>query len=141
VPFAGGLNAAIGPELVYLLDTDVAIDLQHNYVPAVTWFSPLAEPPTVPGLVVMELVQSARNKQEEKEALKLIATSPVVWPTEDDCNYALRLFTTYHLSHNLGLIDALIASCAIGLSATLYTFNVKHYRAVQALVTAQPYAK
>jgi predicted nucleic acid-binding protein len=48
---------------------------------------------------------------------------------------------TYHLSHNLGLLDTLIAACAIGRSATLCTFNVKHYRVVPGLLTAQPYPR
>jgi predicted nucleic acid-binding protein len=50
-------------------------------------------------------------------------------------------FVTYHLSHNLGLLDTLIAACAIGRSATLCTFNVKHYRVVPGLLTAQPYPR
>jgi predicted nucleic acid-binding protein len=50
-------------------------------------------------------------------------------------------FTAYHLSHGLGLLDALIAACAVGHSATLYTFNVKHYQVVPGLVTAQPYTR
>ena len=44
-------------------------------------------------------------------------------------------------AHGLGLLDALIAACAVGLSATLFTFNDKHYRVVPGLVTAQPYTR
>jgi predicted nucleic acid-binding protein len=73
--------------------------------------------------------------------MKLVAPLPVVWPTESDCKRALSDFTAYHLPHNLGLLDALIAACAIGLSATLCTFNVKHYRVVPGLLTAQPYKR
>ncbi|WP_238993732.1 hypothetical protein [Calothrix sp. PCC 6303] len=61
--------------------------------------------------------------------------------TEADCERALSDFTTYHLSNSLGLIDALIAACAVGRNLTLCTFNVKHYRVVPNLVTAQPYAR
>ena len=50
-------------------------------------------------------------------------------------------FTAFHLSHGLGLVDSLIAACAVGLSATLYTFNAKHYRVVPRLVIAQPYTR
>ena len=50
-------------------------------------------------------------------------------------------FAAYHLSDGLGLLDALIAACAVGRSATLHTFNEKHYRVVHALVTARPYAR
>jgi predicted nucleic acid-binding protein len=50
-------------------------------------------------------------------------------------------FTAYHLSHGLGLLDALIAACAIGRAATLLTFNAKHYKAVPGLVIAEPYTR
>jgi hypothetical protein len=48
-------------------------------------------------------------------------------------------FKAYHLSHRLGLLDSLIAACAIGLSAELCTFNIKQYRVVSGLTTIQPY--
>lgn len=126
---------------MYLLDTYILIDIQRGHAPALTWFASLADLPGIPDLVVMELVQDAQNAQQVRQALKLVAPLPVVWPTEADCNRALSDFTTYHLSQNLGLLDALIASCAVGLSATLCTFNVKHYRVVPGLVTAQPYIR
>lgn len=89
----------------------------------------------------MELIQDAQNFQQVKTVLKLIAPLPVIWPTQVDCQRALSDFTTYHLSHRLGLLDALIAACAVGLSATLCTFNVKHYRVVPGLILEQPYSK
>jgi predicted nucleic acid-binding protein len=76
-----------------------------------------------------------------QKALKLISPFPIIWPTEADCSRALADFATCHLSHGLGLLDALIAACAVGRSATLCTFNVKHYAAVPALVTEQPYRR
>jgi predicted nucleic acid-binding protein len=124
-----------------LVDTDVLIDIQRGHAPALAWFAALSDLPSVPGYVVMELVQDARNAKEVRRALKLVAPLPVCWPTEADCARALSDFTAYHLSHGLGLLDALIASCAVGLSETLYTFNDKHYRIVPGLVTVQPYAR
>ena len=44
-----------------LVDTDVLIDVQRGHPPALTWFSGLIDFPAVPGFVVMELVQDARN--------------------------------------------------------------------------------
>jgi predicted nucleic acid-binding protein len=126
---------------MYLLDTDVVIDIQRGHAPAVAWFGTLSELPSIPGLVVMELVQDAQNARQVRKAMKLIAPLPVVWPTETDCKRALSDFIAYHLSHNLGLLDSLIAACAISLSATLCTFNVKHYRVVPGLQTAQPYQR
>ena len=126
---------------MYVLDTDVLIDIQRGYAPSLSWFTALPELPSVPGIVVMELVQDAENAQQVRQALKLIEPLSIIWPTEADCNRALSDFTTYHLAHSLGLLDALIAACAIGLSAPLCTFNTRHYRMVPELVTEQPYPR
>lgn len=126
---------------MYLLDTDILIDVQRGYVPARNWFAGLAEIPSIPGFVVMELIQDAQNKQQLRKALQLTAPLSIVWPTESDCDRALDNFIAYHLSHKVGLIDALIASCAVGRSAILCTFNVKHYRMIPGLVIEQPYSR
>src|SRR5947208_7626176 len=102
-----------------LLDTDVLIDVQRGHPPALTWFAGLTDLPAVPGFVVLELIQDARNGREIRQALKLVAPLPLVWPTEADCTRALSDFTAYHLSHGLGLLDALIGACAVDRSATL----------------------
>ena len=65
----------------------------------------------------------------------------VAWPSANACDHALQDFVYYKLSHNLGLLDALIAHTAIELGAPLYTFNQKHYTAIPALTTIQPYTK
>lgn len=124
-----------------ILDTDVLIDIQRGYAPAIAWFGSLTEIPSVPGFVVMELVQDAQNMQQVSKALKLVAPLAIVWASETDCARALLDFTTYHLSNNLGLLDALIAACAVGQGATLCTFNVKHYRVISGLITEQPYTR
>jgi predicted nucleic acid-binding protein len=124
-----------------LVDTDVLIDVQRGHPPALTWFAGLTVLPAVPGFVVMELIQDARNRREVRQVLKLVAPLQVVWPSEADCARALSDFAVYHLSHGLGLLDAVIAACALGLSATLYTFNDKHYGAVPGLVMAHPYTR
>lgn len=124
-----------------LLDTDILIDIQRGHPPAVSWFESLNELPSIPGLVAMELIQDASNSQQVRKALKLVAPLPIVWPTEVDCYHAFSTFTAYHLSDNLGLVDSLIGACAVGLSATLCTFNVKHYKVVPGLSMEQPYAR
>jgi len=126
---------------VYLLDTDVLIDVQRGYVPALAWFEGLDEVPLVSGFTVMELIQDAPSAQHVRKALKLVSPFPIVWPTEAEYSRALADFTAYHLSHGLGVLDSLIAACAIGRSATLCTFNVKHYTPVSGLVTLQPYSQ
>jgi predicted nucleic acid-binding protein len=124
-----------------LVDTDVLIDVQRGHPPALAWFTTLQHLPAVPGFVVMELIQDARNAKEVRRALKLVSPLHVVWATETDCNRALADLTAYHVSNALGLLDALIAATAIGLGATLFTFNTKHYQPVPGLLTAQPYKR
>ncbi len=85
------------------------IDVQRGHPPALDWFSGLANLPTVPGFVVMELIQDARSSAEVTQAFNLVAPLRIVWPTEADCARALADFSTYRLSHGLGLPDALIA--------------------------------
>ena len=126
---------------MYLLDTDILIDIQRGHEPAVAWFTALAELPLVSGFTVMELIQDSPSSQHVQKALKLVSPFPIVWPTEAECNRALADFAAYHLSHGLGLLDAVIAACAVGRSATLCTFNVKHYTVVPELVTEQPYRR
>ncbi len=126
---------------MYLLDTDVLIDIQRGHQPALDWFTTLQEVPSIPGFVVMELVQDAQNMRRVRNALKLVAPLPIIWATEADCARALSDFTTYHLSNSLGLLDALIAACVVGRGATLCTFNIKHYRVVPGLVIEQPYVR
>jgi predicted nucleic acid-binding protein len=127
---------------MHVLDTDVLIDIQRGHAPAIVWFASLSAIPSIPGFVVMELTQDSQNKQQVRKALQLVAPLPVIWPTEADCARALSDFTVYHLSHKVGLIDALIASCAVGRSATLCTFNVKqHYRVIPNLHMEQPYSR
>ncbi len=124
---------------MYILDTDILIDIQRGHIPALEWFSSLEELPSVPGYVVMELVQGAQNSQQVRQALKMVAPLPIVWPSETACNRALSDFAIYHLSHGLGLLDALIAITALGSTAILCTFNTKHYRIIPGLSMEQPY--
>ena len=126
---------------ILVLDTDVLIDVQRGHAAALAWFAGLTEVPSVPGLVIMELIQGAQNAGQVRDAVRLTAPLPVVWPTAADCQRALADFTAFHLSQGLGLLDALIGATAVGLSAELCTFNDKHYRAVPGLVMVQPYTR
>ncbi len=124
-----------------LLDSDVLIDVLRGHPPALTWFSELPFVPAVPGLVVMELIQAADNKIRMARARKLVAPFEVIWPTDEDCRRALEDFAALHLSHGVGLLDALIAATAVGQRATLFTFNAKHYNQIGELDLQRPYER
>lgn len=76
-----------------VVDSDVLIDVQRGHAAASAWFANPAELPSVPGYVVMELIQDARNARQVRDALRLVAPLPIVWPTESDCQRALRDFS------------------------------------------------
>lgn len=123
-----------------LLDTDVAVDILRQYPPALAWLQGLGSAPLgFPGLVIMELIQGCRNKAEQQQVEQFCQRYTVYWPSEADCQRALQDFTASHLSHSLGLLDALIAHTAVGLNEPLATFNVKHYGTIAALKMIQPY--
>lgn len=123
-----------------LLDTDVMIDFLRQYPPALAWLESLGEEEIVlPGFVMMELIQGCRNKAEQKKVERALKTYAVVWPSPEMCGEALAVFTSYHLSHGFGILDALIGQMAVGLNLPLYTFNQKHYAAIPHLITVQPY--
>jgi predicted nucleic acid-binding protein len=46
-----------------------------------------------------------------------------------------------HLTHRMGILDLVIGECAVGLNATLCTFNLRPFRAISALTTEQPYPR
>ena len=124
-----------------LLDTDVLIDIRRGFQPAVDWYNQLLERPGVPGFVVMELINGCHNKLDLTRLQLFLTGLPIVWPSEADCQRGLEHLRDYRLSHSLGLIDALIATTAVGQGATLCTFNTKHFSVVPGLVTEQPYAR
>ena len=93
------------------VDTDILIDIQRGHAPAVAWFAGLTELPFVPGFVVMELIQDARNAHGFRRAWRLVAPFQVIWPSEADCDRALSDFSTLHSSHALGLMDAHCCMC------------------------------
>jgi hypothetical protein len=125
-----------------LLDTDIMVDVMRQYPPAVVWLGSLGEEEIVlPGFVVMELIQGCRNKAEQRRVEKALKGRAVIWPSPETCDQALALFARYHLSHNLGLLDALIGQTAVALNLSLYTFNQKHYAAIPNLKTVRPYEK
>jgi len=125
-----------------LVDTDVMVDVMRRHSPAIAWLDSLGpEAMGIPGLVAMELLQGCRNRREQKRAESVLRSYTLYWPSREDCARAFDDFTAYYLSHNLGILDALIAETAAGLGVQLATFNEKHYGVVSTLRTILPYTR
>jgi predicted nucleic acid-binding protein len=125
-----------------LLDTDILVDIFRGYRPAVRWLRSLDTAAIgIPGLVIMELMLGCRTTRRLQEVQRHLAPYQIYWPTARDCDRALASFGKQHLSNKLGIIDALIGECAVGLGVPLCTCNVRHFRAVAHLTTEQPYER
>ncbi len=125
-----------------ILDTDVMIDVLRQYPPAVKWLESLGnEEIILPGFVVMELIQGCRNRAEKDQLERQLGAYGMAWPSPEACKVALSNFGRAHLSHGLGILDALIGQIAVELNLPLYTFNQMHYAAIPGLRAMQPYEK
>jgi predicted nucleic acid-binding protein len=125
---------------VMLLDTDVMVDILRQFPPALAWFSGTVQSSAaLPGLVAMELIQGCQSAAEQARTEAQLRRFRWHWPTVGDCVRAYQDFAAFHLSHGLGMIDALIGATAVGLGEPLATFNVKHYGVIAGLQTVQPY--
>jgi len=126
---------------VDLLDTDVMVDVARGYQPALEWLASLEQAPGLPSHVAMEMIQGCRDGFETAKMQRRLREFKRCHPTSDDLERAEITFARCNLSHKLGLLDAIIGELAVGLDATLYTFNCKHYRCVKDLNHRCPYDK
>lgn len=124
-----------------ILDTDILIDIDRNHPNAQAWIASLTALPMISGFAALELLQGCRNKSEMTKVEMFLSVFPIVWPDEVDMNWTFANFGQFRLSHNIGILDCLIAATAIGLGVPIATFNKKHFEAVTGLTTVQPYSK
>jgi predicted nucleic acid-binding protein len=124
-----------------LIDTDVMIDMLREYRPAILWLNSIDDEIVLSGYVVMELIQGCKTRAEQKRLQNVLKDFVTVWPNSDVCDAAVDIFTKFHLSHNLGIIDSLIGQTAVALNLPLYTFNTRHYSVIPDLRLVEPYLR
>ncbi|MGN6367766.1 MAG: PIN domain-containing protein [Phycisphaerae bacterium] len=125
-----------------LLDTDILIDVFRKHPPAVAWINSIpTQKPARPGFVAMELLAGCYNKRDIRIVQQRIQNYAVLWPDPANASSILPTFASAHLTHSLGILDALIAATALTHNLPLHTFNQKHFAAVPGLQTIQPYVR
>ncbi len=123
-----------------LVDTSVLVDLLRGFPPANAWFKGLGrQRVAITPVVWMEIVQGAANKERRAQAIRFLRQFRIEHPTEDDNRWAMRQLAHFHLSHNIHLQDAMIASVAARLAVPLYTANLKHFEPLPAIDAKKPY--
>lgn len=125
-----------------IVDSDIMIDLLRQFPPAIAWLEELGDEEIIlPGFVVMELLQGCHNKAEQEKVEQVLATYTTVWPSPETCEEARTVFAQFHLSHSLGMLDALIGQTAVSVNLPIHTFNRKHYAIIPNLDIVEPYGK
>ena len=125
-----------------LVDTDVLIDILRGTPAAQAW---LASTPTtrfeVPGVVAMELLMGCHNQAELRRVGQFLTTFSTAWPKAAEFARAYELLATHRLTSGLSIPDCLVAAMALTRSATLYTFNLRHFGVIAGLDVQEPYAR
>lgn len=123
-----------------LLDSVMLVDLLRNFSPALTWRN--ANPHlvlAVTSFVWLEIVVGARNKADQNSAVRLLNNFQLNYPTTSDLQWAMNQVRQLHLSHNVGMMDCLIAASAHRLQLSLFTRNLKRLTPQLGTLAQQPY--
>ena len=79
-------------------------------------------------VVIMELYQGARNKQELNYIKKNISPFVVLEMNQGIVSLSREILEHYTLSHNMKIMDALIAATVMMYKVELYTLNKKDFK-------------
>jgi predicted nucleic acid-binding protein len=123
-----------------LLDTNILIDISRKYTPALDWVK--ANPTLFLGVssfVRMELMGGVSNKLEHQKWVRELSSYPLLYPNDKDSQWALENFERYHLTHNIDIMDCVIASINFRLQLPLYTRNAKHFLPFKSIRIIKPY--
>ncbi len=129
-------------DVEFLTDTDVLIEFLRGNARASEWLKANQEQVLgIPVLSLMEILQGARNKQEQRMLAEQLNTYTIVHLDKGDSERALKRFEEFHLSHGVGILDCLIAAIAVRIGKPFYTFNLKHFQVFPALDAREPYER
>ncbi|HEX9144445.1 MAG TPA: type II toxin-antitoxin system VapC family toxin [Candidatus Binatia bacterium] len=123
-----------------IFDTDVLIWYLRGNEKACRFIEDVThERRALSSLTFMELLQGCRNPHEAREVKAFVAEniSLVVHPDEVISRRAIALLEHHAFSHELRVVDAMIAATALETASSLATANVKHYRVIAPLNLVQ----
>ncbi len=79
-------------------------------------------------IVLMELYQGAKSKSDLNFIIKKISPFKILKTNDEIMKLATILLKEYNLSHNMKMMDAIIASTVIVYDITLMSLNRKDFR-------------
>lgn len=122
-----------------VFDTDILIDALRGNAAAITYIEACPSRSMISVVSLTELFTGVRPGREMVDLESLIATFEQIPVSQEIAILAGELRRSYRKSHNLGIIDTLIAATAITKNAKLITLNTKHFPMIPDLIA--PYAK
>jgi predicted nucleic acid-binding protein len=123
--------------MVYLIDTDVMIDVSRENANAATYLDSLADP-AISIVTAQELIVGARDKRDLAGIDSLVSAYPVIHIDAAIGRRAYDLLKQYARSDGLRTFDSLIAATAIERGFTLVSRNRKHFAMIGDLRLEAP---
>ena len=115
----------------YLVDTTVFIDHFRGKSSATEF---LQKPDLiVPYVVVGELLQGARNKEELRLIHAFVSHYQIHWGSAHIHEKAIELLSIYYLVDGIQLLDSIIAAMALLDGFIVVTDNIKHFQKISDL--------
>jgi len=125
--------------MLYLIDTDVMIDVSRGNADAANYVDSLSDP-AISIITVQELIVGARDKRDLAGIDSLISTYPLVHIDAAIGQLGYDLLMRYAKSDGLRTFDSLIAATAIERDFALVSKNRKHFAMIDGLrLEAPPY--
>lgn len=121
-----------------LLDTAIVVDLLRAYPPAASWLGGQSRLGITP-IVWLEILEGSTNAQAQTQAVALLRRFEKTETVPSDFDWAIEQTLRFRLSHNVGMMDALIASAAYRLRVPLFTRNLKHFQPMLGPLVQKPY--
>lgn len=87
----------------------------------------------------MEIIEGARDRLAQVEAIRLLNGFELIAITQQDHDWAVIQMLQYQLSHQIGMADAMIAAVGYRHNLPLYTMNLKHFTPMIPTLVKQPY--
>jgi len=116
------------PETKWLIDTSILVNVLRGDKSARAWIDALPENAgAISVITAAELIAGCRNRTEQRAVEREMELYDTVWVSEEISRAALEFYKRYHLSHNVGFLDCLIAATALQNSLRLATLNLKHF--------------
>lgn len=123
-----------------LLDSTVLVDLLRNYSRSVDWLESRQDDVlAITQLVFLEVISGTQNKIAQQRAFRRLSQFDMVYLTQADMDWAMEQLVRYKLSHNVGMMDCIIASVSYRLQVPLYTTNLKHFTPLLDTLAQKPY--